>query len=402
MKSGNYVQRAKAYLNTLCAVKPHRRLGSPGNREATAFVEKALRSSGYEVEASLFDCLDYECRGVELTCCGAAFEAYASPYSLATDVLAEMVAVSTVDELERTTCEGKILLLRGEICSEQLAPKNYVFYNPEHHQRIVALLEDRKPAAIVTATARNPELVGALYPFPLVLDGDFDIPSIYCRDTVGDSLAAVPNPIVRVKIDARRVPSSAANVIATLNRKAERKVVVTAHVDAYGDTPGALDNASGVVILLLIAEMMSDYAGPHCLEIAVLNGEDHYSAGGQMDYLRRYGDEITSALLAVNADGVGSATGRTVYSFYELPPELEAKADSVLKGFGGLARGEQWYSGDHMIFVQSGVPALAVTSESAGELLRTVVHTSSDTPDRVDCRKLVEVAEAVTVLVRSL
>ena len=38
-------------------------------------------------------------------------------------------------------------------------------------------------------TDRNPELVGALYPFPLFEDGDFDIPSVFMTGDEGLRLA---------------------------------------------------------------------------------------------------------------------------------------------------------------------------------------------------------------------
>jgi aminopeptidase YwaD len=281
-------------------------------------------------------------------------------------------------------------------------PKNFVFYNPEHHQRIVALLERWKPAGIITPTERSSEQVGALYPFPLIVDGDFDIPNVYCRDAVGDVLAAMRGDLFRLEIDAKRLPSSASNVVAKLNGNASRKIVLTAHIDAYEDSPGASDNASGTVVLLLCAEMLSDYRGEHCIEIVALNGEDHYSAGGQMDYLRRYRGELPGVLLAVNVDDVGYKRGKSSYSFYECSPKLEKRADDVLRRFDGVAPGPQWFSGDHMIFVQSGIPSLAFTAECMPELMRTVTHTSSDTPDIIDCRKLVEVAESLNALLRSL
>jgi aminopeptidase YwaD len=191
-------------------------------------------------------------------------------------------------------------------------------------------------------------------------------------------------------------------VIARLNAGAARRIVITAHIDAYQDSPGASDNASGTVVLLLCAELLSDYRGEHCVEIAALNGEDHYGAGGQMDYLRRYGGESVGVLLAVNIDGVGYKQGKSAYSFYECPAQLEKKAEDVFQRFDGLVPGEQWFSGDHMIFVQGGVPAVAFTSERVLRLMRTVTHTSADTTDIIDCHKLVEVAESLSALARSL
>ena len=213
-----------------------------------------------------------------------------------------MKTVSTVEELEQCVCKGKILLMKGSICAEQLMPKNFVFYNPDHHKRMYALLEENQPAAIITATAKNPELVGGLYPFPMIEDGDFDIPSVYCTDTVGEKIADKTGVLFRLEIDAQRIPATASNVIARKNADAEEKVVVCAHIDAYGDSPGASDDASGTVVELLLAEMLAEYHGHIGIEIVAFNGEDHYSAGGQMDYLRRYGESMKEILVAINVE----------------------------------------------------------------------------------------------------
>jgi aminopeptidase YwaD len=397
-----YVSKAGAYLNTLCGVQPNRRTGSPGNRQATGFFARTIEAFGYAIDATPFDTLDHINDGATLTVDAADFELFTSPYSLGCDVTAPLVAVSTVAELEAVHCQDQILLLHGPICAEQLMPKNFVFFNPEHHQQLIALLESKRPAAIITATGRSPDQVGALYPFPLIVDGDFDIPNSHCRDTVGQALVGRQGDLAHLQIRARRRPARASNVIATLNAGATRKVILTAHIDAYEDTPGASDNASGTAVLLLAAEMLADYGGPYALEIAALNGEDHYSAGGQMDYLRRYGQALPSVALAVNVDDVGYKEGRAAYSFYECPEPTQWKAAAIFAAYPGLCPGEPWYNGDHMIFVMNQVPAIAFTAERMPELMQTVTHTAADTPDLVDARKLVEVAATLNALVRSL
>ena len=158
-----YIQKARSYLNVLCSVKPNRRTGSSGNREATNLFAAMVKKWDYTVDTTPFSCLDYESGKVSLVCQDRAYEIHISPFSLGCSVTAELVPVSTVEELESCRCEGKILLMQGAICIEQLMPKNFVFYNPDHHKRIYNLLEEKQPAAIITATKRNPELVGALY-----------------------------------------------------------------------------------------------------------------------------------------------------------------------------------------------------------------------------------------------
>ncbi|MCG2820437.1 MAG: M28 family peptidase [Candidatus Atribacteria bacterium] len=339
--------------------------------------------------------MDFESGEGSLVCNGNSFEVYISPYSLGCDVTAELVTVSTIGELEKCYCTGKILLMKGEICAEQLVPKNFVFYNPKHHKRIYAILEERQPAAIITATARKPELVGALYPFPLIEDGDFDIPSVYCTDTVGEEIAANTYHEFLLMIQAKRIPSTACNVIARKNPDAKEKIIVCAHIDAYSNTPGALDNASGTLVLLLLAKMLQKYDGPMAIEFIAFNGEDNFSVGGQMDYLRRYGNELEKVLVAINLDDVGYIKGKTAFSMYECPDIISKKAHQIFSSFNGIVRGEEWFQGDHMIFVQKGIPAIAFTAEKMRDLMEKITHTQKDTSELVDCTKLVEIASAL-------
>jgi aminopeptidase YwaD len=389
------LEKAKEYLNTLCSVKPNRRTGSPGNHAATDFFTAMVKKWGYTIDTTPFSCLDYESGEISLVCNDQAYEVYISQFSPGCDVTAKLVTVSTVEELESCQCKGEILLMRGTICAEQLMPKNFVFYNPDHNKRIYALLEEKQPAAIITATEKKPELVGALYPFPLIEDGDFDIPSVYCTDVIGQEILAKTGEVFRLAIEAKRIPATACNIIARKNQAAPQKIVVSAHIDAYWSTPGALDNASGTVVLLLLAEMLQDYKGKLGIEIVAFNGEDYYSAGGQMDYLRRYEQDFARMVAAINVDDVGYKQGKTAYSLYECPDEIKQKAHNIFGNYDGIIAGEPWYQGDHMIFVQNKKPAIAFTSEKVAELMATITHSPKDTPDMVDYGKLVEVAQAL-------
>jgi len=393
------LEKAKEYLNTLCSVKPNRRTGSPGNRKATDFFASLVNKWDYTVDTTPFPCLDYASGMISLVCQGLAYDVHVSQFSLGCNVTSKLVTVSTFEELESCRCRGKILLMHGVICAEQLMPKNFVFYNPDHHKRIYAILEEKQPAAIITVTEKRPELVGAIYPFPLIEDGDFDIPSVFCSDVVGREIMAKMSEEFRLVIEARRIPATASNVIARKNPASPQKIVVSAHIDAYWSTPGASDNASGTVVLLLLAEMLQDYKGKFGIEMVAFNGEDYYSVGGQMDYLRRYGEDFAGMVVAINVDDVGYKQGKIAYSFYDCPDEIKQKAHIVFGKYDGIIAGEPWYQGDQMIFVQNKKPAIAFTSEKVSELMATITHSPADTPDIVDCGKLVELAQALHDLV---
>ncbi|MBM4465883.1 MAG: Zn-dependent exopeptidase M28 [Chloroflexi bacterium] len=395
-------EKAETYLRKLCLEIPSRRVGSKGNRAATDFFAGIVASFGFEVESPEFDCMDWSQDGADLTVDGASFEAFASPYSLGCQVSAPLVVVSTVDELEAAEVFDKVILLRGDIAKEQLMPKNFPFYNPDHHQRIIQLLETKKPRAIIAATSRDLEMVGSMYPFPLFEDGDFDIPSVYMTDEEGNRLARHAGREISLDSRAKRIPAKGCNVIARKGANPHCRVVLFAHIDARMGSPGAGDNASGVIVLLLLAELLADYAGHLGIEIVAMNGEDYYSNPGEQQYLAINAGKFDEIVLGINLDDVGYYKGNVAYSLYDCPSELASSIHKVFSGYKELVEGEPWYQGDHGLFLINQRPALAITSELLMELMREITHTPKDRPEIVEPTRLVHLAFALRDLLLHL
>ena len=396
------IEIAAQHLHLLCDEVGNRRVGSAGNRAATDAVGRHMAALGWDVASPCFDCIDWDHDGADLVVGGVTFAASPSPYSLGCKVEAPLVAASTLAELEGIVALDKVLLVRGELAKEQLMPKGFPFYNPEEHQRILAALEAAAPAAIISATARNPELAGGVYPFPLIEDGDVDIPSVYMTAEEGERLAERVGQRATLESRAWRIPAQGCNVIARRDGASGRRVVLCAHIDAKRDTPGAVDDATGIVVLMLLAELLADYQGQLGVELVAFNGEDYYSAPGQVQYLRQNTGRLDEVALAINMDGAGYHRGATAYSLYDCPPEVGDAVRAVLTPAHGLIEGEPWYQGDHMIFWQQGVPAVGITSEQMGELSAHITHTPQDSPDIVDCAKLAELALALRDLILEL
>jgi aminopeptidase YwaD len=394
--------RTQDYLNRLCVAIPNRRVGSEGNRAATALFAEVARTHGFRVEAPEFRCIDWFDGGANLTAGGESFEIHAGPYSLGVRADAPLAAAASLAELEAVDAAGRVLLVRGELASEQLMPVNFPFYNPEEHRHILGLFRSASPLAIAAATARNPELAGAVYPFPLIEDGDFDIPSVYMTEEEGVRLAAYAGRTVSLESRARRVPSTGCNVVARKGGNGPGRVVFCAHIDAKRGTPGALDNGAGVAVLLLLAGLLESYDGRLGVEIVAINGEDYYAAPGEICYLEQNRDRLGDIVLSVNLDAPGYRQGDTAYSLYGCPETLTATIRQTLAGRAGISEGDPWHQGDHMIFVQNGVPALAITSQSFMEIERTVAHTPLDVPELVDPRKLADAALALQDLLSAL
>ena len=397
-----FEQLCQKYLDQLCVAIPERPVGSDGNRQATAFFATEIGRFGWQVEQDSFPAMGWHEDGARLTVSGQEFATRPSPYSLSCRVDAELVAASSISELEAVACTGKLLLLHGEIAAEQIMPKNFVFYNPAEHQRLIALLEAKGPAALICATGRNAALAGGLYPFPLFEDGDFDIPSVYMTDVEGERLLDHAGQTARLISRCQRIPGEGWNVSARKGAANGGRIVITAHIDAKEGTPGAIDNGTGVIILLLLAQLLADYDGPHLLEIVAFNGEDYYAAPGQMLYLRQNEGRFGDILYNINIDGAGYREGPSAFSFYNLPPVIETGISQEMAASPGIVAGSQWYQGDHSIFLQQGCPALAVSSlwftDNIAE--QTITHTPADRPEIIDIAKLVEIAHCLARIVR--
>jgi aminopeptidase YwaD len=400
----NLLQNCATYLHRLCNQIPNRSVGSDGNRMATHYFENKITSLGWHTQISEFEAMDWVDGGASLTAGVESFQVFVSPYSPGCVVGAELFCVSSIAELEQAHMTGKILLLHGEIAKEQLMPKNFVFYNPEEHQRIISLLEKGAPSAIICATGRNASLAGGAYPFPLIEDGDFNIPSVYMTEEEGNKLLLSAGRKVSLSSISRRIPGKGSNVVASKGSRSGRRIVVTAHIDAKKGTPGAIDNAGGVVVLLLLAELLSNYDGDKLIELVALNGEDYYAVPGQMLYLAQNQERFQEILLNINIDGAGFIEGDSAFSFYDLPEDIERQAKEVIDRFPGITQGPPWVQGDHSIFIQNGCPAMAVSSRWFSDHIdsQDITHTPKDNMDIVSGDKLVEISQALALLIRQL
>lgn len=396
------VAKAASYVETLCGVVPDRHVGSAGNDEAVDFFERTVRGHGWEVASTSFDCLEWEDEGSWAEVGGIRVDLHTGPYSLACDVASRVSVVSTVGEAEEGDHAGTVLLLHGEIASEQLFPKNFEFYNPDSHKRVYAALERQRPAAVIAVTSRNPSVTGAIYPFPLIEDGDFDIPNAYLADADAAGLLAGDVMDAHVVIGSRRIPSRGRQLVARKRGGGEGRIVVFAHIDGRKGIPAALDNASGASSLLVLAELLQGYEGSLTLEIVPLNGEDYYGANGQVLWMRENEDRLGDITLGMNVDDSGHVGAGTGVSMYGCPPETESLVRALIERYPGFLEGPQWPQGDHSLFAFNGVPAVAFTAEDFMETFRTITHTPKDRPELADPAIVVDVARFMADVIAGL
>ena len=140
-------------------------------------------------------------------------------------------------------------------------------------------------------------------------DGDFDIPSVYMTEEEGKKLINAGGETVQMISRTKRIHGDSYQVIAKKGQTSRQRVVVTAHIDAKKGTPGAIDNATGVIVLMLLAELLTDYSDQPEIELVAFNGEDYFAASGQTLYLNQNQTLSKDVLFNINIDGAGYHIG---------------------------------------------------------------------------------------------
>ena len=383
MKTNADARGTLEHVERLAVQIGSRPIGSTANLAAGDYIAEVFSQCGLSVERQEIPVPNWLAEHTALELNGELLEASANTFSPSCDVSAETIPVCTPAELELASMTGKVVIFYGDMAQTELATKGGIYISPRD-RRILQLLEERKPAGIITI---NPTLHAR---WRLIEDFDLDIPSVTVSAHSGLKLLKNAGATVQMKIATRRSPSVTSNLIGRLPGELPQRIVFCAHYDSKIDTPGAYDNAAGVGVLLRLAEVLSRKKHRHALEWVAFTGEE--GAGlGDMEYARRAGNGFDQVTAAINIDGVGPFTGTTTAACYAASPHFEALLDDKIKNYPGVIKVEPWPSSDHYIFYSNGVPSIALTSKG----IRDVYHTFSDTFEWISGDKLAEATQLV-------
>lgn len=383
----NSVMHHVRKLSTEIGARPG---GSPANWAAAHYIESVFRQCGMAVEMQDFACPAWEELGAWLCFEDAALPVAANAYSPSCLVTAPAVPVGTLDELAAAELRGKIAVVHGDLVRSPLPPKAWMFKGPEE-TRVVDLLEEKRPDAIITVQARPGSLER------LIEDGDFRIPSATAPAHVGQLLLSHAGETIRLRIDSRRTPSSTANVIGRLHGACREQLVICAHYDTKIDTPGATDNATGVAVMLALAERLCRENQPYSLEFVAFTNEEYLPIGDD-EYVRRRAEGFDRIVAALNFDAVGVAAGQNSVAGFNLAPEAQGAVEQVVARFPDVAWVEPWPQSNHSTFAFRGVPSLAFTARAA----HPSYHLRTDTIDLVSPERLAEMVDLGATLVAEL
>ena len=206
------------------------------------------------------------------------------------------------------------------------------------------------------------------------------IPMVFASFAVGNELAANPNTIVRLKVDATLTLGTDYNVIGETRKGDPNNVVmVGAHLDSVEAGPGINDNGSGTAAVLETALQLGNFPVKNKVRFAFwaaeeigLLGSDQYVEGltaAQRDQIRLYlnFDMIASPNYAYklydgdNSDAVGAPAG----------PPGSAQIESRLANFftsRGLATVGTDFDGrsDYGPFIAVGIPSGGIFTGAEG------------------------------------
>ena len=382
-------------LQQLAVERP---VGSVANQNISEWFVEHAKGLGCEVKELSFPCMEWKKSDSTLKCDGLELEIIPAPFSLGINVNSTILRAKSkkdLQQLSQAEVTGRILCLEEELTIEPLMPKDFPFYYPEEHRWLNDTLEELRPAAILSVTGKHP-LTGE-NPFPLTDDGAFNIPSASLGKEKAESLFQLgTDQRVDLNIVSRRHPSSGIQPMAFIRSENHQEdtplVLIGAHLDTKYDTPGALDNATGVTTLMQLMKFLRN--GVPGLELLFIpfNGEEHYQVPGQLAALKYLEAHMHRLKLMINLDGLGHKNGKTALSAYNLDPETETRLNDLMKHHPIMTCGDSWVEGDHSMFSFQGISCLALTSSNLLTEVTPLAHTQADTLHHVDPEIIIKTA----------
>lgn len=383
--------RAEEVCRKLCSSIGARPVGTAANNEAGLYLLSLAEQWNYEIASLAFECQEWRYEPSTLY----NIPIHPGPFSPPLQGHFEVTVVETLTDLRERQLTDRIVVMRREAAAEPLMPKDFPFYYPEEHKEVIELLQAKGPAGIVAFTGQHP-LCG-LSPFPLFEDGNLGIPNAFAAEAA-ERLPAQ----VEIDLRSQAYSSSGRQLVFTRRGTSHKRVVLCAHMDTKYDTPGALDNAAGVAVLMAVMDELKDTALPCAVEFVPFNGEEYFGVPGQLSYLGAQSAGTQPPHLVINIDGLGHRDSQNAVSLYNFDEAAAARTRELVAADESAEMGEPWIAGDHSMFAFQGIPCVAVTSSNLMETVVGLTHTPADTIENLDFRLLDSAAALIVKLLQGV
>ena len=292
----------------LCDEIGERRAGSPAERRAAEFIAERFAALGMQQIATE----EFPCTSLAKARSRVAARVGAKWQTVDSEVL-----VGAPGTAGKKPIEGEIvwlelpenlpLLKRGS-----LRGKFAVIFGPlptraEQHRKLVAA----EPVAVIHVDERLPfpwAKSDGVYPTWVQRHGMPPMATVPYTDAWQWRLAGVRRLRVQIEVTLRAAHSQ--NVIAEIPGREPRlpALVLTAHHDTQCGNPGADDNASGVVALFALAQLLAGRPHRRTIRFISFGCEEQLSVGSAA-YVQVHRAELAAHGLVVNFDSIASALG---------------------------------------------------------------------------------------------
>jgi hypothetical protein len=161
------------------------------------------------------------------------------------------------------------------------------------------------------------------------------------------------------------------------------------------DSDGAVDNASGVVAVLLAAEGAGSLSG---LGVLITSGEELGLAGA-----RAWARSAPPGIKVLNCDTVDDTGNWRCMHTGPRPKQISSAAETIAKATGvrlSMTRLIPGLLADSMAFADRGIEAATISKGALSTLAR--IHTRRDTSNRLTASGVAEASALLTALAREL
>ncbi len=176
-------------------------------------------------------------------------------------------------------------------------------------------------AVVVTDPAQaGPEITGRIvvtnHPFMQLMISE-SAPAVVITVAPADleTFAAGGNLEVSLEVEGKPVVLKSANVVARYGARptSGREILVTSHIDAYQDSPGANDNGTGLGLMIELARAFAKTADQLDVPLTfVAFGGEENGAIGSRAYVQSHVAELDRIVAVVNLDTLGGAMGPVI------------------------------------------------------------------------------------------
>jgi hypothetical protein len=379
----------KGAMRAVAADPTGRFIGTTGNQRAEAYLEGLLRDLGARVRKHSFVkeiSLASSC-SVEYRTNGSWIPLAVRPGIGTTSLQSIETRSVFVDHGAEEDYAGLGARMHGKVAVARLWKT--------HETAKLALAGRERAAAILWYNEYVDDLYSAACDYV-----ESVIPGISIRKSDAQLLIH-ERPTLRIAVESSRQRIPGSTIIADLG-EGTPKIVLSAHYDTRPETPGANDDASGVVCCLGLAKALKQTRRlAENVRIILFDAEETgcYGSENYVHHLIETGT-IGEVSAVINFDSVGWPNLAILEADREasLSEELCGKVATIAreKNYAMVTTRSRSGKSDHTPFARNGVPA--VWFSDYPNYLR---HSPQDTVDNIDYRTILNVIDVVTELLKS-